>query len=177
MVRINSLYSLENVRPYYFLNQKLEIVNARSQKPMKIWTSVRGYPMVTLQADGRKRGINVPVHKLVALAYIENGPYDLIEHKDDNKLDYRVENLKFSNKSSNGKNAFLTGCHIRKERIFKVRMVTGEEHIGTMKNLSSVTGVSRATLYDRVYKERNPLFQGHPKTRRNKILSIEEFRE
>ena len=175
MVRINSLFSLEAVKENYFLTDNLEVLNVQTGKTLKVWVSVRGYPTVTLQAEGTTRGKNVPMHKLVALAFINNGPYELIEHKDDNKLDYRPENLKFSNKSSNGKNAFITGRHVRKERVFQVQMIDGEVYEGTMKQLSEKTGVSRATLYDRVYKERNPLFNGLPKTKRNKVLTIKEL--
>ncbi len=175
MVRINSLFSLEDIKENYFLTDNLEVVNVQTGKKLKVWVSVRGYPTVTLQAKSSIRGKNIPMHKLVALAFINNGPYELIEHKDDNKLDYRPENLKFSNKSSNGKNAFITGHHVRQEKIFQLQMVSGEIYKGTMKELSKLTGISRATLYDRVYKERNPLKGGKPKTRRNKVLTIEEL--
>lgn len=175
MVQINSLYSLENVRPYYFINDKHEIINTLKDRKLKVWTSVRGYQMVTLQADKRKRGINVPLHKLVALACINNGPYELIEHLDDDKFNNRIENLKFSDQSSNMKSAFRNKRIVRKERVFKLTMISGEERIGTMKELSSASGISRATLYDRLYKERNPLFNGKPKTSRNKILAIQEL--
>lgn len=154
MIQISSLYSLEDVQDYYFITDSLEVVNTITGNPLAINTNKRGYPVVFLQL---KKGSSMErkqvfMHKIVALAFIHNGPYILIEHIDDNKLDYRPENLKFSNHSANGKNAFITGKHIRHEQVFNAILANGSEYQGTMKELAKVTGIPRATLYDRFYK-------------------------
>ena len=61
---------------------------------------VRGYERVLLQDKGIKR--NYFVHRLVAMTFIENPnnlPY--INHKDENKLNNKVENLEWCTQSYN----------------------------------------------------------------------------
>ncbi len=154
MIQISSLYSLEDVQDYYFITDSLEVVNIATGTILAITPNKRGYPVVFLQL---KKGSSMErkqvfMHKIVALAFINNGSYILIEHIDDNKLDYRPENLKFSDHSSNGKNAFVTGKHLRYEQVFNVILANGDKYQGTMKELAMVTGIPRATLYDRYYK-------------------------
>lgn len=168
MIQISSLYSLEDVQDYYFLTDSLEVVNTEAGNKLSVYVNARGYPVVFLQL---KKGSSMErkqvfMHKLVALAFINNGPYILIEHIDDNKLDYRPENLKFSNHSANGKNAFVTGKHVLHERLFEVILANGDKYQGTMKELAKLTGIPRATLYDRFYK-------GCPTTNpRSRIYSV-----
>lgn len=51
------------------------------------------------------------VQRLVAFAFLPNFyGLPLVEHKDDNKLNNRLYNLKWSTYSDNGKNAFKTGA-------------------------------------------------------------------
>lgn len=154
MVQINTLHSLESVYDYYWITTDLEIINVKTGYIKKIWISKRGYPMVSLETITNKQ-VNVPIHKIVALAFIENrNNYELIEHLNDNKLDYSIGNLKFSNKSDNGKRAFINGCVNRPEMNFIIIMYDGTSHIGTMKELSNTFGISRATLYDSYYNDR-----------------------
>lgn len=168
MVRICDLYSLGSIRPYYYLNDDNEVVNTQNGSIKKVWISVRGYPTVTLQCSDKDKGANVPMHKLVALARINNGPYEVIEHIDDNKLDYRVENLKFSTQRANTINAFKTGKHKIYAKKFALELASGSRRkfVGTMKEIRKATGIPLATLYDRLY---------HPDRTPNKgcnILSI-----
>lgn len=94
------------------------------------------------------------MHHLIALAYIENKPYDVIEHLNDDPMDYRVENLMFSNQSQNLKRAFENDHPNRIDKIFRLKMKNGDCFVGTMKELSAETGISRQTIYDRYYNQR-----------------------
>lgn len=159
LVQIDTLYSLENVgSSYFFDTETLSVINAKTNQVKKVSLNKRGYPVVYLglktpKESGRATS-NIPMHKLVALAMIRNAPYRLIEHLDDNKLDYRPGNLKFSTPKANGESMSRNGRIRRNEKVFKLKMVDGSEYTGTMKALSAASGIPRATLYDRFYFER-----------------------
>lgn len=158
MIQINSLYSLEDVKDYYYVTEDLKIVNINTNYVKKYSKDYQGYPYVTLESN-RGSNMKVFVHKIIALAFIENKEYILIEHKDDNVENYSIENLEFGNHSTNGKNAFRTGLHKRKEKIFEVTMKeSGDIYTGTIKELVMSTGIPKGTLYDNSYKNRSRKF-------------------
>lgn len=68
-----------------------------------------GYPRVNLFGKGKKR-LSVPIHRLVAEAFIPN-PDNLpqVNHKDGNKLNNTVENLEWVSCSENVAHAVRTG--------------------------------------------------------------------
>ena len=63
---------------------------------IKQWENLRGYKMVTLSKHGKQK--HFPVHRLVAIAYLEN-PENLpcINHKDENKTNNNSDNLEWCN--------------------------------------------------------------------------------
>lgn len=168
MVKINSLYSLENVADCYeFDKDTLQVVNVDTGVIKKQMIDKRGYMYVTLSLkaptpSGRKQA-NVKMHKIIALAIIRNGPYILIEHLDDNPLNNDPANLKFSDKHNNAVSMFKNGIvnhhYIRR---YCMKMLDGSEYVGTMRELSAMTGVPKATIYDRWYKSRE-IPPGHGK--------------
>lgn len=85
--------------------------NSRNKpsQPSKIsqWIN-NGYPTVTLSVKQKKK--NISVHILVAEAFIGPRPdKNVICHKDDNKLNNYVNNLKYGTYSQNGKDAVKNG--------------------------------------------------------------------
>ena len=166
-VKINTLHSLEDVKDAYVITDNLQIINTETGYVKKLWNNKGGYPCVTLEVKTPNTpGKNIPMHKIVALAFIENKEsYDLIEHLNDNKSDYSINNLMFSNHSNNGKRAFKNKCVIRNEAVYKIVANDLTIHIGTMKELSKELNISRATLYDNIYIKRNP----------KKFISIEPY--
>ena len=155
-IQINSLYSLENVSPIYYLDtDNLSVINMRTGKAKKISPNKRGYPVVYLELKNHKpsgrTSVNVTMHKIVALALIKNAPYTLIEHLDDNRMNYNPENLRFSDQRSNLESMRRNGISNHHDKVFIIEMVDGTQHIDTMKNLSKILGIPRATLYDRYY--------------------------
>ena len=156
-IKINTLKSLESVKDIYEITDDLTIVNISSGYIKKLWFNKGGYPMVSLETINSKYPMNVPMHKIVALAFIENKDnYDLIEHLNDVKTDYSISNLKFSNHSENGKRAFTNGCVNRTEHLYKIVLNDNTIKIGTMKDLSKDLKISRNTLYDNIYFDRQP---------------------
>ena len=159
-IQINSLYSLENVSPIYYLDsERLSVVNIKTGREKKISPNKRGYPVVYLELKTHKpsgrTSVNVTMHKIVALALIKNAPYTLIEHLDDNQMNYNPENLRFSDQRSNLETMRRNGISNHHDNVFIVEMVDGTQYVDTMKNLSKILGIPRATLYDRYYFSRS----------------------
>jgi len=108
------------------------------------------------------------MHKLVALAFIKNAPYNIIEHINDDKLDYRPKNLRFSNQSQNVFSAIRNGKKPIIERTFKLLLKNGKIYIGSMKEIAKKTGIARATLYCHFYfyeKNGHGMMDSHKKSR------------
>lgn len=152
-VQINQLYSLRHVSPCYFVNESLDIVNSRTGHVKRQSTDYRGYKYVTLNGLDNKQ-IKVFVHKIIALAFINNGYYKVINHKNGIKNDNRVCNLEFTTHSENEKHAFRIGLAVRDEMVFKVALKDGASASGTAKELAKRLGIPRGTLYDNYYFDR-----------------------
>ena len=91
----------------YYVNRKGEIksTKGRSDRLLKQRVNKNGYKQVNLtQRIGRKQTITVLVHKLVALAFLDNpstkpgrsGNCSRIEHKDRCRTNNSVDNLKWT---------------------------------------------------------------------------------
>lgn len=149
---INKLYSLDDISVRYVLTSDNLVYNTSSKKFVSINITMSGYPYVTLITKfGRWR--KVTLHKIIALARICNGPYEIIEHLNDNPLDLRVSNLKFSTFRNNSLTAFKNGHRDCPAKRFHLVLKDGREFDGTMRELTTYTGIPRITLYDRYYKQ------------------------
>lgn len=96
----------------------------------KTWTSERGYDYISIYNKGWKKSFRL--HRLIALKYISNTnpeEYDQVDHLDGNKLNNRIENLRWCNQSTNmrsyyqnliGKQSRIKKKTIRKEGDFTV---------------------------------------------------------
>lgn len=151
-VRISDLWGCENVKPYYYLFG-YNVINANTGhvKTVSKLNTKRGYPYVTLETNGGNK--KCLMHHLIALAYIENKPYDVVEHIDDDANNYNVENLMFSNQRQNIRRAFANGHSNRVDKVFKMTTKDGKEISGTIKELSVITGIPRQTIYSRIYRK------------------------
>ena len=151
-IQINTLYGFENVKDFYWL-VGYDVVNLKTGHRKKFSYHKRNYPYVTLETNDNTRNKKCLLHHLLALAYINNGKFEIVEHLDDNPMNYDITNLKFSTQSENLKRAFKNGHGNRIDKIFKVTMKTGESYEGTLRELSSYLGIPRQTLYCRYYKQ------------------------
>ena len=102
--------------------------------------------------DGKQQ--KVYEHKLVALAFIKNREYILINHKDGDKENNTVENLEFSDHSHNAIHALETGLYEKPSIIYHLTLKNGKKYIGTIKELSEKTKIPTGTLYDNTYQIR-----------------------
>lgn len=159
-IQINTLKGFEN--DYFLVGY--DVVNTITGHKKKLSFYKNNYPYVTLETSDNTSNKKSLLHRLLALAYIdsENGNFDLVEHLDDNPLNYDISHLKFSSHSENGKRAFVNGHSNRIDKVFEVKMNDGKIFIGTMKELSSTLNIPRQTLYCRYYEQ----------TPRRKIQSV-----
>lgn len=153
MIKINTLYNLENVADCYYINDQLQIININTGKEKSQTLGARGYKYVTLNTKPDNKQLKVYVHKIIALAFIENNAYTAINHKDGNKLNNTIENLEFCTVQENTIHAWKHGLITRDEDIFKIIWSEHDYIIGTIKELVESTGIPKGTLYDNYYKQ------------------------
>lgn len=152
-IRINSSWSLQDIAPFYFLTIQNLVLNVRTGEYCQLAITRNGYPYVTLSL-----GLNtnlwkkITLHKIIALGRIHNGPYEVVEHIDDNPLNLCVNNLRFSTFKNNSQSSFTNKHRVCTARIFRVELYDGRVFIGELKDIQAQTGISRITLYDRFYK-------------------------
>jgi len=88
----------------YYVNEHGHVKSTKGviERLLKPKTSANGYPVVNLtQRIGRKKAVTVPIHKLVALAFLDSPPTkpgrqrgcSVIHHKDGNKANCSADNL------------------------------------------------------------------------------------
>lgn len=154
IVQINKLYGLENISDCYYLNNDFMVVNINTGKIKTISINHKGYAYVSLNEKFTNIQIKVFMHKIVALACINNGPYNQINHKDGNKLHNHPDNLNFCTAKENIDHAFNTGLIYREEKIFKIKYNNSLESVGTIKQLSESEQILKGTLYDLYYKNK-----------------------
>lgn len=153
MIKVNTLYGLENISDCYYISNDLQIYNSHGGRKTQS-LGKRGYLYVSLNEKHTNRQVKVPVHKIVALAFIRNAPYEVINHIDGDKQNNEVDNLEFCTHQHNTIHAWEQGLIVRSERVFKVLFSDKSSLLGTMKELSVESGIPRATLYDLFYKRK-----------------------
>lgn len=79
----------------YLVNADGDVISMKHKEPILLSPFLRhGYERVTLWENGKK--FNVSVHRLVAMAFIDNpNGYDEVNHKDENKTNNNVDNLEW----------------------------------------------------------------------------------
>lgn len=153
LIQINTLWGCENVKDFYYLDgYNVVNINTGHMKTISKLNGKRGYPYVTLET---KLGNNKKclMHHLIALAYIDNKPYEIIEHLDDDADNYNIENLMFSNQAQNVKRAFENGRPNRIEKTFELVLQTGEKFVGTIKELAEKTKIPKSSIYMVYYRQ------------------------
>lgn len=154
MIRINTLYSLSEISDCYYINLKGEVINAKTNY-IKIQTlGKRGYYYVSLNKKNTNKPVKVPIHKIIALAFINNGPYECINHIDGNKKNNSINNLEFCSQRYNVQHAWNNKLIIRTEKLFNVLKTDNSIISGTMKELSKILNIPKGTLYDLFYKQK-----------------------
>lgn len=86
----------------YQVSSTGRVKNTKTQKILKPWKNDAGYFMIKLPSKQKKRGKSFRVHRLVAMAFIDN-PNNLpfINHKDEDPSNNNVENLEWCTNAYN----------------------------------------------------------------------------
>ena len=132
------------------------VKNTKTGRILKGFDDGRGYVIVQLFKDGNRR--NHKIHRLVANAFLDN-PNDklCVDHKDNNKTNNNISNLRFATAKENNQNSKLSikntsGCKgiYFNKRIKKWHariMIDGIQiHLGYYDNLedAKIARVNRA---------------------------------
>lgn len=88
------IYQISNLGRVKSLSRKDSIGREKKEKLRKIDLTTKGYPTITLYKDGKAK--HKLIHRLVAIAFIPNpNNYPVVNHKDENPLNCRVDNLEW----------------------------------------------------------------------------------
>ena len=91
----------------YEVNPYVGIRNKKTQRVLKPRTWM-GYPRVTLMSNCKKHEIKI--HRVVATHFINNpdpNRLNIVNHKNGNRSDFRIENLEWVTQSDNIKDRWL----------------------------------------------------------------------
>jgi len=132
--------NLGNVRSVdRFVKGRIEGFPAfRIGKLLKPAISKTGYPRVLLMFDGIRK--NISVHRLVAIAFIENElNKETVNHIDGNKLNNCVSNLEWASVKENNNHARRLGLNVAKSG--KECHTYGFKYKHAIKLMNTKTGV------------------------------------
>ena len=143
------------------------ITRNKKQRVVKSNITNNGYVRAAICFGGAKRK-DYAVHRLVALAFIENpNNYDQINHKDGNKLNNHYSNLEWCTQSHNIKHAVDTGLlkaasswdDTQSKAVLLTFNKMGVLLFGSIGEASRLTKIKRETISKNCRANR-PLIQG-----------------
>lgn len=140
---------------YYQINENGEVLNVKTGKLRSLRVKKNGYVDVDLYKDGEIQWKRV--HVLVAEAFIPNPEnYPIVMHKDNNKANNHVSNLKWGTISQNTKDAYDDGLFIHnkllKYRVYNKDTGFSKEYVGADAIVKEL-GISKNTVS---YYSKNP---------------------
>lgn len=91
----------------YAISNYGEVINVKTGNKLKPYTNENGYLEVGLSKN--KRTHTKRIHRLVGIAFIDKiNEKSLIDHKDCNKTNNRLDNLRWCNNSENMRNSKIS---------------------------------------------------------------------
>ena len=105
---------IDGIETHYTISENGEVYNENTKKFLKGTIKRNEYCTVQLTVNGKVN--SVMVHRLVAMAYIDN-PLGLpiVHHKDGNKFNNNVNNLEWVSYKENSLEKFDTNLNLKKE--------------------------------------------------------------
>lgn len=137
--RVRSLdrYSKHNTSKTGFILQKGQM--------LKPYISKKGYLKVDL-GDGFGKRKSVSVHRLVAIAFIDNPmSYDQVNHIDGVKTNNHLDNLEWCNNSENQLHAYANGLNVRSDKAGKPKKSVNQIDMCTGEVLNVYESISEAS--------------------------------
>ena len=140
---------IKDFEGYYEISDKGEIKNSRTGKIRKLRVKKNGYIDIDLYKPGQPP-VWKRVHILVAETFIPNpNNYPVVMHKDNNKSNNCVENLKWGTISENTKNAYDDGLFVHnklmKYLVYNIETGFAKEYIGA-KSIEVDLGIGKNTV-------------------------------
>ena len=149
--------------PNYAISKDGTIIEVRTNKIINIGATDKvdrfDYRYVQLYHDAFDKMTKVPIHRLVAVTWIENDDYfryPIVNHKDRNRANYHVDNLEWVSQSANTRHALTPELNPLNDLSyvsrFSIKNVdTGEiKHFDSMSELTRYLGMNKINL--RFYK-------------------------
>ena len=109
-IRINQIEEYKDIRPYYWIDEFGTCWNENTGKKLKYKVSGKTkYPKYTVRTiDNHYK--NIYIHKILAQAFIPNpNNLSIVRHLNDNKDDWRLENLVWGTLSDNIQDCIKNG--------------------------------------------------------------------
>ena len=100
-IPINQIKGYEDAKDQYWINEIGECWNKKTNRKLKWNLDGRGYPQYKLTGKNNKY-IAIKIHKVLAKWLIPNlNNLPMVRHLNDNKLDWRIENLAWGTRADN----------------------------------------------------------------------------
>jgi len=144
----------------YSVNINGEVRNDKTEKLLKYSLHNGGYYFVGLSKNNKVT--NYLIHRLIGIYFIENpNNYLEIDHKNGNKTDNSIDNLRWCDRSQNGRNVkkregtssrFIGVCFFKQTNkwMSSCRLNGKRKHIGMYK-----TEIEAAEAYNNFIRENN----------------------
>lgn len=159
---------LPSVNPYYYITKSGEVISRTRKNEIKLKPNktTNGYLKVVLMGSDGSR-ITVNVHRLVAMAFLENSNEGyVVNHKDGNKENNSVENLEWVSPKENIVHSWQNGlantksiereksnlASITEEQAMKVVELLST-NLYTDKEISCMTGLSIKGIISKIRRK------------------------
>jgi hypothetical protein len=106
--------------PTYRVSVEGQIKNIKTGKILSPCINANGYSFVNLYGNDKKQH-NCNIHNIIAKTFIDNPhKYPIVNHKNSNRLDNRIENLEWASYTENNLHAYRQGKKPTKQRICQI---------------------------------------------------------
>lgn len=150
----------------YYIKSNGDVISTKHthEKILSTFIDNVGYKQVILQKCGKR--YYKRVHRLVAEAFLEkeNSDYNMINHKDGNKLNNDLSNLEWCSNQQNTQHAYNNNLFKSTYRcsIIAINKETGEEkEYKSIRSCAKDLNINRKTLTSILKEEKNNNYNYH----------------
>jgi len=138
--------------PNFIIDENGNIKNLKTGNLMTAYIGKTGYYHVNLNYNHKVK--NIRLHKALAETFIDNpNNYPIVHHKDENKLNYSLENLEWTTPAKNVQ--YHIQYEIRNNNVYfnkrklsaeDIKYIKENQHIYSRSELSKKFNVSKTTI-------------------------------
>lgn len=161
-ILINKKYRVIPNYTDYAISCDGSILEIESNQELTNIVMVNGYPAVSIYDPDRSFYKKIFIHRLVALAWIQNYDYFLkpiVNHKDGNKQNFHFSNLEWCTYRENVQHAFSTGLNgvVKKYKVRDIETSTIKTY-DSFKQVCLDIGLNENTKFkDKIYRKRTKI--------------------